>query len=150
MGVCNTATGTCSDAPKADGTACTDGDACTQTDTCQTGVCTSGPPAPPVEVTDLVWIDLNGTFVLSWTGPGPQYDLAGGFASQLGIDGGTQNAVCVPGGNDYPNVTFDDTRPDPSTGEAYYYLVRSQSVCGSGTYGYSSTGVEHLPTAACQ
>ena len=152
VGVCNSATGTCSDPPKADGTACTDADACTQTDTCQTGICTSGPLAPPVEVIDLVWIrDLNQTLVLSWTGQGPQYDLAGGFRSQLGIDGGTQNAVCVPGGEDYPSATFEDTRPDPSPGEAYYYLVRSQSaVCGSGTYGYSSAGVEHLPTAACQ
>jgi len=130
---------------------CDDGDLCT-TDTCDAGTgCDHAPVTPPAEVINLVWIrDLNDTLVLSWTDQGLLYDLAGGFASQLGIDGGTQNAVCVPGGDDYPNATFDDTRPDPSVGETYYYLVRSQSACGSGTYGYSSTGVEHLPTAACQ
>jgi hypothetical protein len=46
-GICNVATGICSDAPAPDGTACNDGDACTQTDTCQAGSCT-GTGASPV------------------------------------------------------------------------------------------------------
>ena len=44
VGVCNSATGICSNPNKTDGAACTDGNACTQTDTCQTGVCTGGNP----------------------------------------------------------------------------------------------------------
>ncbi len=43
-GVCNAATGVCSNPNKADGTACNDGNACTQTDTCQAGVCTGANP----------------------------------------------------------------------------------------------------------
>src|SRR5439155_14151142 len=43
-GVCDPATGTCSYAPKADGTACNDGNGCTQSDTCQAGVCTGSNP----------------------------------------------------------------------------------------------------------
>jgi hypothetical protein len=43
-GACDPATGTCSDPPKADGTACVDGDACTQTDTCQAGTCAGSNP----------------------------------------------------------------------------------------------------------
>jgi hypothetical protein len=43
-GVCDPATGLCSDPPAADGTACNDGNACTQTDTCQAGTCTGGNP----------------------------------------------------------------------------------------------------------
>src|SRR5439155_1483318 len=43
-GVCDPATGTCSFAPKVDGSTCNDGDACTQTDTCQAGVCTGANP----------------------------------------------------------------------------------------------------------
>jgi len=39
-GTCDSATGTCSNPPKPDGSACNDGNACTQTDTCQAGVCT--------------------------------------------------------------------------------------------------------------
>ena len=37
-GVCNPATGMCSNPNRPNGTACTDGNACTQTDTCQAGV----------------------------------------------------------------------------------------------------------------
>jgi len=39
-GVCNPATGLCSDPPKPNGTACNDNSACTQTDQCQNGICT--------------------------------------------------------------------------------------------------------------
>ena len=43
-GVCDPATGACSNPSKADGTACNDGDACTQSDSCQAGVCTGSNP----------------------------------------------------------------------------------------------------------
>ncbi len=44
LGVCNTATGVCSNPAKVNGTACDDTNACTQSDTCQVGVCTGGSP----------------------------------------------------------------------------------------------------------
>jgi hypothetical protein len=43
-GVCDPATGACSNPPAADGTACDDGDLCTQADTCAAGACTGGAP----------------------------------------------------------------------------------------------------------
>jgi hypothetical protein len=43
-GVCNPATGQCSNPPKADGTTCADGNACTQVDTCQAGTCVGASP----------------------------------------------------------------------------------------------------------
>jgi VCBS repeat protein/FG-GAP repeat protein len=43
-GICDPATGVCSDPAQADGVACTDSDACTVADTCQAGVCLSGSP----------------------------------------------------------------------------------------------------------
>jgi streptogramin lyase len=43
-GVCNSATGVCSNPQKAEGTGCDDGNKCTQTDTCQAGVCTGTSP----------------------------------------------------------------------------------------------------------
>jgi hypothetical protein len=46
-GICNVATGVCSDAPAPDGTGCNDGNACTLTDTCHAGSCT-GAGANPV------------------------------------------------------------------------------------------------------
>src|SRR5207244_951986 len=50
IGVCDPASGVCSNPPAADGTSCNDGSVCTQTDTCQAGVCTGASPvvcAPP-------------------------------------------------------------------------------------------------------
>jgi hypothetical protein len=41
-GVCDSATGICTNPNKADGSGCNDGSACTQTDTCQSGSCTGG------------------------------------------------------------------------------------------------------------
>ena len=46
-GTCDLATGTCSNPPAPDGTACDDGDACTVRDTCAAGSCV-GEPAPCV------------------------------------------------------------------------------------------------------
>ncbi len=43
-GVCNPATGVCSNPNKANGVACNDGNGCTQNDSCQAGACTSGAP----------------------------------------------------------------------------------------------------------
>ena len=41
-GVCNPATGVCTNPVKSDGTACSDNNACTNTDTCQAGACVPG------------------------------------------------------------------------------------------------------------
>ncbi|HEY2514048.1 MAG TPA: hypothetical protein VGI39_24445 [Polyangiaceae bacterium] len=43
-GICNPATGTCSNPSAANGTACSDGNACTQSDSCVAGVCTGSNP----------------------------------------------------------------------------------------------------------
>jgi cysteine-rich repeat protein len=43
-GVCNPATGVCSDPQNDDDTPCDDGDLCTQTDTCQAGACAGSNP----------------------------------------------------------------------------------------------------------
>jgi hypothetical protein len=43
-GVCNPASGVCSNPPRPDGTACGDGNACTQTDACLAGACVGGNP----------------------------------------------------------------------------------------------------------
>lgn len=43
-GVCDPATGVCSNPAAVDGTACNDGNACTQSDTCQAGTCSGANP----------------------------------------------------------------------------------------------------------
>ena len=44
QGVCNPATGVCSNPKTADGASCDDGDACTRTDRCQNGTCVGSNP----------------------------------------------------------------------------------------------------------
>ena len=44
VGVCNPATGLCSNPTKLDGASCDDGNACTQTDACQSGICLGSAP----------------------------------------------------------------------------------------------------------
>ena len=44
VGVCDPASGVCSDPVLGDGSACDDGQACTQNDTCQQGICMPGAP----------------------------------------------------------------------------------------------------------
>jgi slime mold repeat-containing protein len=129
-----------------DGDGAADGQDCAPLDPLSSG-------APPAEVSGLIWVRApNGAYILRWAGQGDglHYDVAGGSVSQILSDGSLLNAACVPGGNDVPNDSFDDTRPNPAPGEDYYYIVRSQSAfCGSGTYGYASSGVEHRPAGAC-
>lgn len=44
VGICNKATGDCTNPRKSDGTSCSDGNACTRSDTCQGGLCTGSEP----------------------------------------------------------------------------------------------------------
>jgi streptogramin lyase len=44
VGVCDPASGTCSNPARPDGTACSDENGCTEADTCQMGACVSGTP----------------------------------------------------------------------------------------------------------
>jgi hypothetical protein len=108
---------------------------------------------PPAQVLGLQWVRApNRDYVLTWAdqGKGLHYDVAGGTVSQLLGDRSMLNATCVPGGNDLPNASYEEMRPGPPVGEAYYYVIRAQSsFCGSGTYGSSSSGAEHLPASAC-
>jgi hypothetical protein len=109
--------------------------------------------APPAEIMNFDFVQsTDRSFIMTWTGQGEglRYDVAGGLLSRLVSDHSALNATCVPGGNDLVNASFVDTRPAPPRGDAYYYIVRSQSAfCGSGTYGYASSGAEWLPASAC-
>jgi hypothetical protein len=102
----------------------------------------------PVEVGGLAVSGSSSTTV-SWTSQAPdfRYDVAGGLVSELRRDGGVAAAACV--GNDDASSPFVDVRPAPPAGDGYYYMVRSQNACGTGSYGFASSGAERLPLAAC-
>ncbi|HEX5044555.1 MAG TPA: hypothetical protein VFV75_16750 [Candidatus Polarisedimenticolaceae bacterium] len=131
-----------------DGTACDDGDPCTAGESCAGGACLPGTPIPPpAEVAGLVLKDATGT-TLSWTaGPaGLVYDVAGGNLDDLRTSG-TAAAICLS--NDGSAASSVDGRANPAAGSGYYYLVRAQSACGSGSYGLDSASVERSLPAAC-
>jgi hypothetical protein len=137
---------TCSTQP--DGTACDDGNPCTTGETCSSGSCAPGTPIPPPsELAGLMLKDATGT-TLTWAaGPaGVAYDVAGGTLDDLHT-GGTAAAVCLS--NDGAPASFVDNRANPPEGTGYYYLVRAQTACGSGTYGFDSASVERSLPAAC-
>src|SRR5262249_2727058 len=98
--------------------------------------------AAPPETRQIQLADAGGGNVtISWdsldpvVGSGAAYDLVSGLASQLRSDAGYLRAGClIAGVSDTP---FTDTRPGPSLGQAFYYLVRGRNGCGLGTYGDS-------------
>jgi hypothetical protein len=103
---------------------------------------------PPADVANFGW-GMHPQ-VLRWTeqGAGVTYDVITGTLTALRTDGGAAAASCL--GDDRTAGIFDDTRPAPAAGEGYYYLVRAQKgSCGSGTYGFASSGAERVPTSAC-
>ena len=104
--------------------------------------------AVPLEVSNLRIDNTTGT-TLTWTNPatGDVHDVAGGLVSLLRANGDLTDGDCLT--DDAAGTSWDDTRPDPSAGDGWYYLVRAQNACGAGTYGYSSGGPERLPGNPC-
>ena len=131
-----------------DANACSDGDVCTTGDHCSAGFCI-GIPLPEL---DEIWgLMLSGksATALTWADQGTEvvYDVAGGFVGDIAASGGTSAAQCVA--DNVPVSAWIDARPKPAANEGYYYLVRVQNACRTGTYGYASTGVERRPTVDC-
>ena len=125
---------------------CDDGNVCTGGDICSGGVC-GGTPGPPPEVQGVAAIG-HTTTTLSWTdlGVSPKYDIASATLSNLRAVSWS-GATCLV--NDVTTTSFPDPRANPSVGDGYYYLVRVQLSCGTGTYGFDSSGAERVPVAAC-
>jgi len=130
-----------------DGSACTDGNVCTTGDACGGGACVPGVPVPPPGEIAAVRVDGHSPSTLSWNDPGgAAFDVASSTLADLRT-AGTTGATCLA--NDVATAGYSDTRPNPTAGNGYYYLVRAQSACGNGTYGTNSTGVPRAPAAAC-
>jgi cysteine-rich repeat protein len=100
-GICDPATGLCSNPAKPDGTACDDGEVCTVADACSGGTCTAGPRTDRdadgscdvrdvcPDVYDPSQLDRNGDGVgdaCECTAPAPGRCLSGG---------GSRNADCL-------------------------------------------------------
>ncbi len=102
----------------------------------------------PAEVSGLV-LDDSVPAVLRWSaqGAGITYDIVTGSFSGLRAGGGATSASCLADG--VTTNTYDDHRANPPAGDGDYYLLRGQSACCPGTYGFASSGTERTPSAAC-
>lgn len=106
-------------------------------DACDCAAANPGAYAAPGEVPRL---RLQGTvpFTLSWdalggvTGPATTSTVVSGPAGALRTSG-YAGACDLSVGN--PGTSFTDPRAVPPVGEAFYYLVRSQNACATGTFG---------------
>lgn len=128
---------------------CSDGDPCTVDDACDSGgVCTGSAIGPTLEVEDLT-LTHDTTTTLSWLDQGPpvRYDVVTGSIDDLLADAGPSAAECLIDDESAPS--YLESRPDPPPDQGYYYLVRAQNECEPGPYGFSSTGVEHVPLVSC-
>ena len=68
------------------------------------------------------------------SGPGILYDVASGDVDALRSGGTAFTTSCLAGG--LPIALYDDTRPDPPPGTAWFYLVRGRrNSCGAATFG---------------
>jgi len=99
--------------------------------------------AAPPEVHALLAADAGGgSLGLSWesldpvVGPAAVYDIVTGTVSELRADSGFARASCLA--SELADTPATDNRPGPTSGEAFYYLVRGRNACGFGTYGDGS------------
>jgi hypothetical protein len=135
----------------ADGTACNDGDACTTGDACQGGTCTGTPVPPPGEVDNSVRVArVGGSAVLTWNmaARSTRSDVVRGLLSGLPVGPGGGDEVCV---DNIAGVSLTDGT-NPSAGAGFWYLVRGESACDQGTFGFATQhGAPTVPreTATC-
>ena len=116
---------------------CDDANVCTTNDACSDGSCQGDPVAPLTEVENVLMLDQT-TMIWGNQGPGVMSDVASGLLTTLISDGGTSAAQCLE--NDHPTSEYTDSRPAPASNEGYYYMIRSQDTCSTGTYGFASSG----------
>jgi hypothetical protein len=130
-GVCDPATGMCSNPAKVDGASCSDGNACTQGDVCRAGVCTGGAP-----VTCAPADQCHGAGVCSpATGSCTSPTMPDGTACDDG-DSCTQSDTCragvCTGSNPVVCVAPDACHSascDKHGGKCHYDLIMPESYC---------------------
>jgi hypothetical protein len=86
----------------------------------------------------------------SWTSQAPTagsatiYDMMRGALRQFPVGTGGSE-TCLASGVASPSAVDGAT---PAVGSGVYYLVRGKNVCGTGTYGFATSGAQRI-TATC-
>ena len=140
-GGCDPASGSCSNPPAPNGTACNDGNPCTASDVCTNGVCGGGLIAIPGETHGLTAGSDKATYTWSPNLEATAYDAVRGGTLPVG---GSSTETC------FSNMTsaklVDAASPAPGT--VFWYLSRARNPCGFGPWGTQSDGTARA-TGAC-
>jgi len=116
---------------------CDDNNACTA-DACNpAGGCLYTPAPPPAEASGVQVSRDQETAVIVWASAADatRYDVLRGQTGSLPVGSNPGGETCV--GSDLAAPTVSD--PDPlAPGTGFWYVVRSESACGNGSYGYQT------------
>jgi len=136
----------CDDGADGDGDGLIDGadpDCCIDIDgdgICQPNDCDDTNPLiqmAPADEVEIVLTKKTGGTEVSWeTNIYGLVDVATGSLSDMRADTDFFQASCLV--DDDQGQLYADLRADPSPGDGYYYLARSQNSCGSALYGNSA------------
>jgi hypothetical protein len=135
----------------AEGAVCNDGNVCTTVDACRSGTCTGTAAPPPAEVDNGVRVARVGaSAVLTWNlaAGSTRSDVVRGLLSALPVGPGGGDEVCI---DDVSGVSLTDGT-SPAAGAGFWYLIRGESACGQGTFGFATQrGTATVPrvTATC-
>lgn len=87
---------------------------------------------------------------LTWdrpaAGTATVYDLLRGDADQFPVGQGPQESCLATG----ISTNTAPTPDAPAPGTAFWYLVRARNVCGTGSYGTTSSGIERVSLACAE
>jgi hypothetical protein len=124
-----------------------DGDGDGAGDACDCDPSNPGVQAIPAEVSGVAFSSTGSAIVWSSAAPGAGaatvHDVVRGNVGQLPV--GSATATCVV--SDLAGTSVTDVMVPASRG-AFWYLVRGQNSCGTGSYGTTSAGALRT-TAAC-
>ncbi len=101
-----------------------------------------GVKTSPPEITGATMSKVAGASRVAWTSEDPtagtatNYDAVRGLLSTLRSSGSFSGGTCLA--NNLFDTPYDDTGASPPAGDGYWYLVRGQNSCGTGTYGRSA------------
>ena len=77
------------------------------------------------------------------SGSGTVHDVVRGTLSELPVGSGPSETCAATG---TPDASASDLSL-PVSGQGYWYLIRGRNACGTGTYGYRSSGAERVSSA---
>jgi hypothetical protein len=94
---------------------------------------------PPFAVDGLAVETIAGGQRYTWdaqsasAGAGTVYDVFWGSIGMLGPTGDYSTGICRA--ENLVGAVFDDVGVNPAPGEVFYFLIRAQNSCGTGTWG---------------